>query len=279
MPQAVLHPRRLAEDSLDLLATLNRRRALLGEQVRRDLVDQHAGQVFGGLWVVVHPLFIMMVYVFVFAVVFQARVGGTREMPLNYTSYILSGLGVWLALVQSLSKTSGALTGNAGLIKQVVFPIEVLPVKAALATMVPLSVMLGVYFAYTIGVEGQVMWTQALLPVLLVIYALWTTGLGLLLASVTVFVRDVRELVSLFTVAGVFLLPVIYVPEWVPPLFKPLLYVNPFSYVIWCFQDALYFGRFEHPWAWVVAIGGGLAIFGLGARTFRGLKPYFGDAL
>lgn len=279
MPQAALHPRRLAEDAIALLVTLTRRRALLGEQVRRDLVDQHAGQVIGGLWVILHPLFIMLVYVFVFAIVFQARIGGTREMPLNYTSYILSGLGVWLAIVQSLGKTAGALVSNSSLIKQVVFPIEVLPVKAALSTMIPLLVMLGVYFAYTVGAQGQVIWTQLLLPLLLLIYALWTVGLGLLLASVSVFVRDVREMVSLFTVAGVFLLPVIYVPEWVPPIFKPLLYVNPFSYVIWCFQDALYFGRFEHPWAWLVAIGGGLLLFALGARTFRGLKPYFGDAL
>src|SRR5262249_20815655 len=98
-------------------------------------------------------------------------------------------------------------------------------------------------------------------------------------SSVSVFVRDARELVQLYCVAGVFLLPIAYLPQWVPPLFKPLLYLNPYSYVIWCFQDALYFGRFEHPWAWVIGLCGGGLVFALGARVFGGLKPMFGDAL
>lgn len=279
MLSAILHPRRLCEVSWDMLTTLRQRRALLFEQVRRDLVDQHAGQIIGGAWVIVHPLFIMMVYVFVFSIVFQARVGGTREMPLDYTSYIIAGLSPWLAMLQALNKTASSLVSNAKLIKQVVFPSEVLPVKAALSTLVPLLVMLGVYFAYTLGYKQQFMWTQLLLPVLVIIFALWAVGIGLILAPITVFLRDTREVVQLFVIAGVFLLPVIYLPKWVPPAFQPIMYFNPFSYLIWCFQDALYFGRFEHPWAWVVAIVLGLIFFALGARTFRGLKPYFGDAL
>lgn len=276
---AVLHPRRLIGVTGDVLAGLYRHRALLAEQVRRDLVDQYAGQMLGGAWSLLHPLFIMLVYVLVFTLVFETRIGGTRELPLDFTSYIIAGLAPWLAIVQALSKTSSSLTGNANLIKQVVFPIEVLPVKAAVATLIPLLVMLGVYFVYTLGIKQQFLWTQLLLPVLLVIYLIWMVGIGLLLASLSVFVKDIRELVQLFAVAGVFMLPVIYLPQWVPWQFKPLIYMNPFSYLVWCFQDALYFGRIEHPYAWVVAIVFGLGLLVIGARTFRGLKPHFGDAL
>jgi lipopolysaccharide transport system permease protein len=62
-------------------------------------------------------------------------------------------------------------------------------------------------------------------------------------------------------------------------LFKPVLYLNPFSYMGWCYQDALYFGRFEHPWAWCLFAGGSLLTFVTGYRLFRWLKPHFGNAL
>lgn len=275
----VLNPKHLVRAALEMVQTLSRHRALLMEQIRRELFDAHAGQILGGVWSLLHPLFLMMIYVFVFSFVYKSRLGGTRELPLDYTSYILSGLAPWLAIVQSLSKSTTALTSNANLIKQVVFPIEILPAKAVLSTLIPLFVMLAVYFAYTTGWSGHLLATHLMLPVLLFIYILWTLGLGMMLSSLAVFVRDVRELVQLSATAGIFVLPVIYLPQWVPAIFKPVLYINPLSHVIWCFQDALYFGRFEHPWSWGVALGGGMLVFALGARTLRGLKPYFGDVL
>lgn len=279
MQTSVMYPTHLCRATSEMLTSLFRYRTLLIEQIRRDLVDQHAGSMLGGIWVILHPLFIMVVYVLVFAVVLKVKIGGTMELPLDYTSYILCGLAPWLGIVQSLAKTSNSLTSNSSLIKQVVFPIEVLPVKAALATMVPMLVMLGVYFFYTLGVKQQFLTTQLLLPLLLLIYALWTIGIGFILATFSVFVKDVRDIVQLFSVAGVFLLPIVYLPQSVPDIFKPILYLNPFSYVIWCFQDALYFGRIEHPWSWIVAIVGGVLLFAIGARAFLGFKPYFGDVL
>ena len=70
-----------------------------------------------------------------------------------------------------------------------------------------------------------------------------------------------------------------YQPSSVPAAIRPILYFNPFSYVIWCYQDACYFGRFEHPLAWVVFPLGGLIVFYLGYRIFRKLRVAFGSAL
>jgi lipopolysaccharide transport system permease protein len=55
--------------------------------------------------------------------------------------------------------------------------------------------------------------------------------------------------------------------------------LNPFSYLTWCFQDACYHGRFEHPWAWAVLPVLAFTAFAVGARVFRTLKPMFGGAL
>jgi len=279
MIAGILNPRRLWQATALTTMRLITHRRLLAEQLRRELLEQHAGNMIGGIWLIVHPVFLMGVYVVVFALVFRSRMGGTRELPLDYTAYILSGVVPWLATQQALAKSCSALIQSASLIKQVVFPIDVLPARAVLGALVPFAVMMAVLMVYVLITNGSLLLTYLLLPVLVAALVLWFLGCGFLLAATTVFIRDVRDLVNMFLTAGLFLLPIIYLPQWLPAAFKPIIYINPFSYVIWCFQDVLYFGRFEHPWAWPLMIGGGVVVYVLGCRAFQAFRPYFGDAL
>jgi lipopolysaccharide transport system permease protein len=81
------------------------------------------------------------------------------------------------------------------------------------------------------------------------------------------------------TTAGVYVLPIVYLPTWVPPIFRPLLILNPLSAVIWVYQDVLYFGRIQHPNAWYAFFVLSILAFVVGHRLFQRLKPYFGSAL
>lgn len=276
---AALNVPRMWQQAAYMTQRLYQHRHLLWHQIKQELLEQHAGQMLGAAWPIVHPLFLMMIYTFIFSVVFVNRIGGTYELPLSYTAYIMSGLIPWLSIQLALNKSTTALTSNASLIKQVVFPVEILPVKTVLSTFLSMGITLGVLILYVLATTGSLPWTYLLIPVLLVIQAAWLIGFGLILAAVGTYFRDIRELTQMFSLAGMFLLPVMYLPAWVPPLFRPILYLNPFSYLIWCYQDALYFGRFEHPWAWVVSILFGAFIYCAGARIFLTLKHYFGEAL
>jgi lipopolysaccharide transport system permease protein len=91
--------------------------------------------------------------------------------------------------------------------------------------------------------------------------------------------RDLKDFMQIYCVVGIYLMPVAYLPQWVPDTVRPLLYCNPFSYMVWCFQDVCFFGRLEHPWAWPVFLVGSVLLFLLGARVFRKLKVGFGSAL
>lgn len=275
----LLKPTRLADVSITTAEQLIRHRALLYAQIRLAISGQHAGHVAGTMWTIVHPVFLVIVYATIFGIVFQARIGGTYEMPLNYTVYILSGVIPWLAAQQAMTGACTALTGSANLIKQVVFPTEVLPARAVLVSFVPFGILIAALIVYTLISGGTPTWTYLLFPPLLLMQTLWWLGMGFLLASISVFVRDVRELVQMFSLAGLFLAPIIYLPQWVPAAFKPILYINPFSYLIWCYRDVFYFGRIEHPWSWLFVAVFSVGIYALGARVFQALKPYYGDLL
>lgn len=277
--RTIIHPAANAQAFLELAGLLGRYRSLAFELAKRELAEQYAGQVFGSLWAIAHPVFMMALYVFVFAIVFKVKVGGSYELPLDYTVYLLSGLVPWLSFQQAMTRSSSALTAHANLVKQVVFPIEILPAKTVLASFVPQIIGLTVLIAYVVWKFGTPPATYALLPVLFLVQAIGMMGAAFTLSIIGAYVRDTKDFVQLFAVVGVYLMPVFYLPEWVPPAFKPLLYANPFSYMVWCYQDVLYFGRIEHPWAWAVFVLGSIFAFALGYRLFRKLKPQLGNVL
>jgi len=263
----------------EIVKLLTRHSDLTWEMARRELSDRYAGQAFGFLWAIVHPVFMIGLYVFIFAFVFKMKIGGTVEMPLDYTTYLLSGLVAWMGCQEAMIKSCTAITGHAALVKQVVFPLEILPVKGVLAALFPQSVSLAILILYVLATHGSLPVTYLLIPVLLGFQVMGMIGVSYLLAPIGAYFRDIKDFVQLFSLAGVYLMPVFYLPTWVPELFKPLLYLNPFSYLIWCYQDALYFGRLEHPWAWVVTGTLSVMVFILGYRAFRKLKPLLGNVL
>lgn len=263
----------------ELARLLRRYRHLVFELARRDITEQYAGQMFGALWAIGHPLFMMALYLFIFGFVFKTKIGGTVELPLDYTTYLLSGLIPWLGCQQSMSRNCAILVGHANLVKQVVFPIEVLPIKAVLSSLVPEIVGLIVLTIYVTVRNTVPPATYLLLPLLLALQICGLIGLGFVLAVVGAFMRDLKDFIQIFALAGVYLMPVFYLPTWVPGAFKPFLYLNPFSYVTWCFQDALFFGRFEHPWAWLVFAGGSIFLLLYGYAFFNRLKSHLGSVL
>lgn len=254
-------------------------RRLLAHMAQRDLRARHMGQIAGNFWIIGHPLFQMLLFLFIFSVVFKQRIGGTHELPGDYTTYILSGLVPWLAIIPAIATCCVSIVSNAPLVKQFTFDLELLPVKDVLLSMVFWVVGIVLLGLYTLAVTARLPVTYLLLPIVLCMHLMLVIGLGWVLAAVTVFFRDLKDIVTVVIQAGVYMLPIVYLPSWVPDLLRPLITYNPFSSVIWVYQDTLYFGRFEHPLAWLVCLLLSTTLFSLGLRIFRRSKPLFGHML
>jgi lipopolysaccharide transport system permease protein len=221
----------------------------------------------------------MAIYAFLFAVVFRVKIGGTFELPRNFTVYLLSGLIPWLAFTNAMARGSSAVVDNEHLVKQTPFPLALLPVVRSLAACVPLVVGLAFLFVLMLADYRALPLTAALVPLLVGLQLVAMAGIAFALAAVGAFFRDIREIVSLVSIAGIFILPIVYLPTAVPDPLRPLIYANPFSYMLWCYQDAIYFGRFEHPGSWIGFAAGSVLVLLLGFRLFRRLTPHFGDVV
>jgi len=262
--------------ALDLVTV---HRELTWEMARREFADRHIGQVFGAYWAIGHPLFLMGVYVFIFAFVLKSKINDAVGLPADYTAYILSGLIPWMAFQEAMSKSCASILDNRSLVKQVVFPIEVLPVKGVLAVFATQLIATGVLLGYLLLSHGRLPWTVSLLPIAFLVQVSAMIGVAYMLAAVSIYFRDMKDLVQVFGLAGTYLMPIFYLPDWVPTALQPLLYLNPFSYMGWCYQDIFYFGRIQHPWAWGSFSLFALVSFYAGHRIFQRLRPSFGSVL
>lgn len=258
---------------------LFRHRTLIRAMAARDLLSPHAGSMLGSVWAVLEPLFFIALITVVFNVLLGARFGGTDGMPLGYPAFILAGLVPWQAMAVVLGRSCYEVIGNTNLVKQVVFPLEVLPIRGVVSSSPALIIGLAFLTIYAWWTTGSVPWTYALIPVLLFFQVLLMFGCALLLAALCVYLRDLIAIVRLLILAGLYLSPVIFIPSMIPPFFVPIIRSNPFSYMAWCYQDICYYGRIEHPIAWPIFIGLSVATFLVGFHVFRKLKHMFGDAL
>jgi lipopolysaccharide transport system permease protein len=128
---------------LEAAQLLWRRRELLLAMTRRDVVDRYAGQILGATWALVVPLLTMATYVFAFGVVFRSRLS-PQDDGTGYVAFALAGLVPWMGLQEGLSRSTTAIVGNRSLVKQIVFPSEILPMKIALGTLPGLLIGLAV---------------------------------------------------------------------------------------------------------------------------------------
>ena len=254
-------------------------RALVLELTRRDLGSQYRGQALGSFWVIGHPMIQLLVYIFVFVVVFKIRIPATLGVPRDYTAFILAGLVPWLAIQQSLVRSATALVARSNLVRQVAFPIEVLPLGAVLVSVVAEVIGFVIVAVYTLVRFDELPWTYVLLPVAFSFQFILMTGVALILAAVTPVLRDLKELVTVFGVVGVYLIPAFYSPDWLHGSAKLLIFANPFSHVIWIFQDVLYFGSIVHPYSWLLVSLMSCVSFALGCRAFAALKSYVANVL
>ena len=246
---------------------------------RRDVVDRYAGQVLGSSWAVIAPLLTMATYVFAFGVIFKSRIGPDDDGT-GYVAFALAGLVPWMGLQEGLSRSTAAITGNGNLVKQIVFPSEILPLKVALGTLPTLIIgLLPTICVSAVAGRLDPLGLLVLLPVALACYILLLAGLSYLLAAVGVFVRDVKDLIAFLLTIGLFLHPVLYTPASTPVWLAPIFIISPFSHMIWCFRDALIGRDPSHAWSWVLFPIVSILAFVLGWRTFRMLKPTFGNAL
>ena len=260
-----------------LLRSVLAHRALVRELARREMTDVHAGQAGGALWVIIHPIVLFAVYAFLFTTVFKVRIGDRGSS--DYMVYLFAGLAPWLMTQDVLSRATGIMFANSTIVKKVMFPVEALVAKTIFAALKVQGVLFVVVLAYVIIVREEVLWTMSLLPVLFFLHVMLLWGLALFFSVMAPYFRDLSEFMRIFLVINIYLIPVMYVPNMVPEALRFVLAVNPFSHLIWCYQDLIYFQSIAHPASWGVVAFISCAAMLLGSYVFIRLRSHLASVV
>ena len=251
------------------MQSLFRYRELIRNLVLKDLKLKYRDSVLGFLWSLANPLLLILVYSFVFGHILR---GG----PPNFAYFLMVGILPWNFFAQSLMMSTGSILDNGSLIRKVSLPMEVFPITTVLFNLAQFLLALMVFFPMaSLFFKVPLSWSWlGFLPILM-LQVLFTLGLSFIISTATVFYRDVRHFTEIFLTLLFWLTPIIYDMQTAPTALKTVLYINPFSYFVLAYQDALYrnvFSSFEH-WLAITT----LAIFSLasGYTLFRTCKTRF----
>ncbi len=180
-----------------MLASLWRNRQLIAQMTRREVVGRYKGSVMGLAWSFLNPVFMLAVYTFVFSVVFKARWGvGGDESKTQFAVVLFVGLIVHALFAEVLNRAPGLILSNVNYVKKVVYPLEVLPVIAIGAALFHSIVSLGVLLAAFAAFSGCLHRTAILTPLVLLPLVILTLGIAWMLASLSVFLRDVGQTIG-----------------------------------------------------------------------------------
>lgn len=265
MSTAIL-PARVSRPLADLYAY----RDLLLNFTVRELKLRYRGSVLGVAWSLLNPLLMMAIYTVVFTHVL--RFG---NLVPNYWALVLTGIVFWSFFSTGLTSASASFVRNGGLITKVYFPIEALPFSMVLAQFVNFLITLGILLIAA-AIKGVPLGPPlVLLPVLVVATLALELGAAALIASVTVFFRDVEHLIAIGLTAWFYLTPIIYPLDArvVPASLLPLLKINPIAWYVDSFHSVLVRGQWPSWLMFGLALATSLLTLVLGYAVFLKVRP------
>jgi lipopolysaccharide transport system permease protein len=245
----------------------------------RDIRSRYVNSALGLSWGFIVPLSLLLLYTFVFSYILKVRLGGSGTSG-SFAVYLFCGMLPWLAFAEGVTRSTSVILEHAHLIKRVVFPSEILPAFVVLSALVTEFVGLGILLAgLGLFYYRSVPWTILLLPIVIALQAMLTVGLGWLLATLNVFLRDVGQLLGLGITLAMFLTPIFYPAELVPARFRWMLTLNPLYYLVEAYRALVLEQRFP-PIADVLVLAViSLGVFVLGHWIFQRAKPVFVDVI
>ena len=256
-----------------------RDRSLIWRLSVREIQARYRGSLLGVAWLVLLPLFMLAVYTFAFSIVFRMRWAGASESTAAFALLLFLGLSTFTFFSDTVNRAPTQILENAAYVKKVVFPLEVLPWVAVLVNGFTFLVSFLIFACFYPFVFGLPPLTILWLPVVLAPLLFLTLGLAWALASMGVFLRDIRPSVTVLTTALMFLSPIFYPLEAVPEQIRRIIALNPMAAILENLRAVVFWGQ-QPALEWLVLqYALGFAIMWLGYAWFSLTRKAFADVL
>jgi lipopolysaccharide transport system permease protein/teichoic acid transport system permease protein len=261
----------------DFFRLLLARRHLILELVKREVASQYIGSRLGFVWTIVNPLFLILIFWFVFG--FGLKTQPMQDIP--FSVWLTAGMAPWFNFSEIWSRATGSIVANPHLVRKVNFPTSILPVATVGAALVSHVIFLALLLVLMLGYGIPLrLWIFQAFYYYFAMVVL-VLGLSWLSASLNVLFRDTGQVVQLLLQIGFWTTPIFWDIRIMPPTVQTLLKLNPIYYIVQGYRNSFIYGvPFWQDWRWGLYFWGvALVVLLLGALVFKRLRPHFADVL
>ena len=254
---------------------------------KKDLKNRVAGSIVGIGWLILQPMLLSLIFIFLFSAVLKLKINSPYARTNSFPIFLLSGLLPWLTFQEGIFRGMTSVIENREIVKKIYLPLESLPIgyTASVYFAYGISILLFFTFCLIKGINGQYISLHTI-PSLLINFALiyslqflMTLGIAFVLASISVFLRDIIQLMPLVMQVWFYITPIVYPESLLPSRLKFILVFNPFNYLLRGYKLILLRGETAGYRELAVAAVCSLAFLIIGRYLFEKLKPFFPDVL
>jgi lipopolysaccharide transport system permease protein len=260
------------------LRNLVERRALLMQLVLRDFRQRYVGSAAGWLWGVVHPLVLLASWIFVFQVCMKVQLP-KGSIVKSYPMFLFSGMLPWLLFQDTVMRSANSLLEHSNLITKTVFPSEVVPVSIFLSSLIHHLIALAVAVVWAVIAVKFVSPMILLLPIYMLFVGMLAVGIGWVVASLHVYLRDTAQVLMVIMTLWFWATPIMITEDQIPQPYHALVMWNPMSWVVGAYRQRMFAANWPPVHEILTLAAYSTAIFILGGLFFRHLKRGFADVL
>ncbi|TSE33466.1 ABC transporter permease [Tepidimonas charontis] len=248
--------------------------------VRRELLARYSGSLLGLAWLILQPTLQLGIFVLLFHQFIGLRWGVSgRQDVLVYALHVFIGLAVFNFIADVIQRSPNAIVSQPHLVNKIKFPLPLLPAALVGASAVSFFIMILIATAAAIALHGAdnvAPLTITGIALVLIAYAL---GCAWFLAALGVFVRDTSHIVGHVTSVLLFLSPVFYPADVIPPSWRWLIDWNPIAWGVESLRQAFTLKQAIDGANAIAHAGAALGFAFLAYSWFMRLRKGFADVL
>jgi len=246
----------------DELRTLVKYRGLIQQFVSRSLKTRYKRSMLGVVWTMLNPLLTMLVLTLVFSSVF-------RNFSIDhYPVYLLSGLVVWNFFSSTTVASMEEMVWSGNLLSRIYVPKSVFAVSAAGTALVNLGISLVPLLVIALILEIKFTLALLLLPISVLLLAMFALGIGLLLSTAAAFFADMLPVYQVILMIWMYASPIFYPIAIIPKQWVWLFKLNPIFYLLEIFRLPVWSGTVPPLSHWAIAALSAVTVFILEGIVF-----------
>lgn len=257
---------------MNVVKDLYNYRELLKTNIKKDVGGKYKNSFLGVLWSFISPLLQIAVYALVFQIILKSDIE-------NYTVYLCCGLIPWQYFSACILRGAACIIDNGNIIKKVYFPREILPISIVTSEginfLISTIIIIGFVLFGGIGLSVNIVWYFVILAIQYIV----SIGFAFIVASFSVYFRDLLHLLGIIIQLLFYATPIVYTSKNVPEAFQWLIKINPMAYLIESYRNIFYNKIPPEVQNLLIPLGMGIVLCIVGYLIFRKLEKRFAEEL